>query len=433
MKLSIFGLGYVGCVSLGCLAMNGHNVIGVDVSQSKIDLINNGKPTIIEKGIEEIVSQAHVQGMIYATKDYMDAVLNSEISIISVGTPSTNEGHLNLDYIYNVAQEIGQAIAQKKQFHIVAVRSTVLPGTNKKIGDIIEKISGKIRNSDFAVVSNPEFLREGSAIYDYYHPPVTVLGSENKAAMERLALLYKDLPASIAEVPIEVAELIKYVNNTWHALKISFANEIGNICKSLKIDSHQVMDLFAKDAKLNLSSYYLKPGFAYGGSCLPKDQKGLQTIAHDFYLSSPIIESIKNSNDHQKQVAIKLIERHANKSVGIMGLSFKEGTDDLRYSPIVEVAEYLLGKGYDLKIYDRNISISKLTGTNKEFIDKRIPHLSNLISDDMEKVIEDSELVVIAHKIKGISDIIPKYPNKFFVDLARVTDEHFENYEGICW
>jgi GDP-mannose 6-dehydrogenase len=237
----------------------------------------------------------------------------------------------------------------------------------------------------------------------------------------------------VEKVPIEVAELIKYVNNTWHALKVSFANEIGNICKSLKIDSHQVMDLFAKDAKLNLSSYYLKPGFAYGGSCLPKDQKGLQTIAHDFYLSSPIIESIQNSNNHQKQVAIKLIEKQGKKRVGILGFSFKEGTDDLRYSPIVEVAEYLLGKGYTLKIYDKNVSVSKLTGTNKEFIDKHIPHLSNLISDDMEQVIRDSELVVITHQIEGAADFMPEYPDKFFVDLARVTDESFDNYEGICW
>jgi GDP-mannose 6-dehydrogenase len=262
---------------------------------------------------------------------------------------------------------------------------------------------------------------------------VTVLGSDNNAAMEKLALLYCDLPAPVEKVPIEVAELIKYVNNTWHALKVSFANEIGNICKSLKIDSHQVMDLFAKDAKLNLSSYYLKPGFAYGGSCLPKDQKGLQTIAHDFYLSSPIIESIQNSNNHQKQVAIKLIEKQGKKRVGILGFSFKEGTDDLRYSPIVEVAEYLLGKGYTLKIYDKNVSVSKLTGTNKEFIDKHIPHLSNLISDDMEQVIRDSELVVITHQIEGAADFMPEYPDKFFVDLARVTDESFDNYEGICW
>ncbi len=433
MKVAIFGLGYVGCVSLGCLAQSGHHVVGVDVNQGKIDLINRGMPTIIEKGIDELIRNAYEQGNIRATKDYMEAVLTSEISIISVGTPSTNEGHLNLKHIYKVAQEIGQGIAGKDDFHVVAVRSTVLPGTNRRVGEIIEQASGKTRNKNFAVVSNPEFLREGSAVHDYNHPAVTVLGADNEKALEKVALLYKHLPAPTEKVDIEVAELIKYVNNTWHALKISFANEIGNICKRFGIDSHKVMDLFGKDLKLNLSSYYLKPGFAYGGSCLPKDQKGLQTIAHDLYLPSPIIESIGNSNNHQKQVAIKLIEKQEKKKVGILGFSFKEGTDDLRYSPIVEVAEYLLGKGYVLKIYDKNVSVSKLTGTNKEYIDKHIPHLSNLISDDIEQVIKDSDLLVITHQIEGASDFILEYPNKFFVDLARVTDDQFDNYEGICW
>lgn len=433
MKISIFGLGYVGCVSLGCLAYNGHQVTGVDISQTKIDLINNGKPTIIEKDIDSIIGKSFDLGRVRATKDFVDAVVNSEISIISVGTPSTREGHLNLDYIYKVAKEIGQGISQKTDFHIIAVRSTVLPGTNMKIGKIIENESGKHRNVDFAVVSNPEFLREGTAINDYYHPPVTVLGSDNKQALEKMATLYSDLPAPVEKVDIEVAELIKYVNNTWHALKISFANEIGNICKQLNIDSHKVMDLFAKDEKLNLSSYYLKPGFAYGGSCLPKDLKGIKTIAHDFYLPSPVIESIEKSNDHQKQIAVRLIEKYHKKKIGILGLSFKEGTDDLRFSPIVEVAEYLLGKGYFLKIYDRNVTVSKLTGTNKEFIDMHIPHLSNLISDDIENVVKESELIVITHKIDGITEMISKHTGKLFVDFARVTDKKFENYEGLCW
>lgn len=433
MKISIFGLGYVGCVSLGSLAQNGHQVVGVDVNQNKINLINIGMPTIIEKDIERIISRAHDQGNIRATKDFMDAVINSEISIIAVGTPYTNEGHLNLEHIYKVAQEIGQGISQKNGFHVVAIRSTVLPGTNRKIGEVIEKASNKTRNKDFAVVSNPEFLREGSAIHDYYHPPVTVLGSDNMQAIEKIALLYNDLPAPLEKVDIEVAELIKYVNNTWHALKISFANEVGNISKRLGIDSHQVMDLFAKDVKLNLSSYYLKPGFAYGGSCLPKDLKGLKTIAHDFYLPSPVIESIENSNNNHKQVAIQIIEKQGKKKVGILGLSFKEGTDDLRFSPIVEVAEYLLGKGYSLEIYDRNVSASKLTGTNKEFIDRHIPHLSDLISDDLEQVVRESDLIVITHNIRQAADLIPRYKDKIFVDLARVTDEKFDNYEGICW
>lgn len=433
MNISIFGLGYVGCVSLGCLAHNGHRVIGVDVNQNKIDLINAGKPTIIEKDIDQIISKASANDLIEATNNYLNAVKNSEISIIAVGTPSTNEGHLNLKYIYKVAEEIGTAIASKNKFHVVAIRSTVLPGTNQKVGEIIERTSGKRRNTDFAVVSNPEFLREGSAVKDYYNPPVTVLGSDNVEALNKMEELYQDINAPIKKVNISVAEIIKYVNNSFHALKISFANEVGNICKKLNIDSHEVMDLFVMDKKLNLSPYYLKPGFAYGGSCLPKDLKGLRTIAHDHYLNTPILENIDKSNRNQIQTAIQLIESKPNKKIGILGLSFKAGTDDLRFSPIVEVAEYFLGKGYKLSIYDKNVNLSKLTGTNKDYIDQHIPHLSELISDQFEKIIQKSETIVITHKIDGLDKFIEKYPDKFFIDLVKVTNNKYDNYDGICW
>lgn len=433
MKISVFGLGYVGCVSLGCLAANGHEVTGVDIYESKIGLINSGKPTIIEKDIEDVIRDAFQKERIRATNDFLDAVAGSEISIIAVGTPSASEGHLDLSHIFKVSAQIAQGIRRKKGFHTVVVRSTVLPGTNRKIGQLIERESGKERNKDFAVVSNPEFLREGSAINDYYHPAVTVIGSDNPEAREKVALLYKDLDAPIAQVDIEVAEMIKYVNNAWHALKIVFANEIGNICKKFGIDSCKVMDLFAMDSKLNLSNCYLKPGFAYGGSCLPKDLKGLKTIAHDFYLRSPVIEAIEDSNDQQKRTAIQLIEKHGKRSIGILGFSFKEGTDDLRSSPIVEVAEYFVGKGYHLKIYDKNVTVSRLTGTNRDFIDKRIPHLSDLISADIDQVICDSDIIVIVHKIDGVEDYISKHRDKFFVDLVRVTDKKHENCEGICW
>ncbi|MGV9206198.1 MAG: nucleotide sugar dehydrogenase [Promethearchaeia archaeon] len=433
MNISIFGLGYVGCVSLGCLAQNGFNVIGVDVNSNKIDLINEGKPTIIEKDIDEIIIKAHNNDKIKATKDFKTAVKETDISIIAVGTPSTNEGHLNLEYIYKVAEEIGESIKDKDSFHIIAIRSTVLPGTNYKVGEIIEKVSGKKRNDGFAVVSNPEFLREGSAVKDYYNPPVTVLGSDNDYALTQMEKLYQDLNGPIKKVDIKVAEIIKYVNNAFHALKISFANEVGNISKELGIDSHQVMDLFVMDKQLNLSPYYLKPGFAYGGSCLPKDLKGLRTIAHDHYLSSPILENIENSNRNQKQQAIQLIEAQKSKNLGILGLSFKAGTDDLRFSPIVEVAEYFMGKGYNLSVYDKNVNISKLTGTNKDYIDKHIPHLSDLITGDLEKVITSSDIIVITHKINGVEEYIKKEPKKYFIDLARITDNKFDNYEGICW
>lgn len=433
MNISIFGLGYVGCVSLGCLAKNGHIVIGIDVHQSKVDLINLGKPTIIEAEIGQIINESFVAGKISATQDFIQAVHKSEVSFIAVGTPSTVEGHLNLNYIFRVAEEIGEALTTKPEFHVIVIRSTVLPGTNKQVAELIAKKSGKTKNVDFAVVSNPEFLREGSAVLDYYNPPVTVIGSDSQTAIEKVSLLYRELPAPIKVVSVEAAEFIKYTNNAWHALKITFANEVGNICKKLNIDSHELMDLFVMDKQLNLSPYYLKPGFAYGGSCLPKDLKGLKTIAHDHYLPSPVLESIENSNSVQKKIAIQLIEKYDKRHIGILGFSFKEGTDDLRYSPIVEVAEYLLGKGYKLKIYDKNVSLSKLTGTNRDFINNHIPHLSELVTDDIEQVILQSELLVITHKIPGVANLIKKYPEKVFVDLVRVTNEQLPNCEGICW
>jgi GDP-mannose 6-dehydrogenase len=289
------------------------------------------------------------------------------------------------------------------------------------------------RGLHFDVVSNPEFLREGSAVNDYYHPPVTVIGSSNEKAIQITTELYKDLPAPIKIVSIEVAEFIKYVNNSWHALKITFANEVGNICKRLKIDSHEVMDLFVMDKQLNLSDYYLKPGFAYGGSCLPKDLKGLQTIAHDNYLKSPVLSSIERSNELQKRIAIEMIEKYNKKKLGIIGLSFKKGTDDLRYSPIVEVAEYFLGKGYSIKVYDKYINMSKLTGTNLDYINKQIPHLSGMITDNLNEVIQDAEIVVINHKISDIVPLIDKHKDVFFIDLVKVSERKHTNCEGICW
>lgn len=433
MKISIFGLGYVGCVSIGCLAQSGNQIIGVDINPIKIKLINEGKPTIIEKDIDVFIKDAFEKGLVYATSDYKKAVVESDISIIAVGTPSTKNGHTNLNYIYRVAKEIGVAISEKHTFHIIAIRSTVLPGTNKKVGEIIEKASHKERNVNFAVVSNPEFLREGSAVRDYFNPPFTVLGSDNKRALEIMEEVYRDINAPIKKVDIEVAEIIKYVNNSFHALKITFANEVGNICKKLNIDSHDVMDLFVMDKQLNLSPYYLKPGFAYGGSCLPKDLKGLKTIAHDNYLPSPVLESIENSNNYQKQHAIQLIEKNGKTNIGILGLSFKENTDDLRNSPIVEVAEYFLRKGYNINIYDKNICVSELTGTNKDYIDTHIPHLSELVTDDIEKVVSLSEVIVITHKIEGVLEFVEKYRTKIFIDLARITNNKYDNYEGICW
>lgn len=435
MNISIFGLGYVGCVSLGCLAQNGHKVIGVDVNQNKIDLINQGKPTIIEAEIDLIIKEQHAAGSIIATTDSEMAVFNSEISIIAVGTPSSEKGHLNLNYIFTVAEKIGSAISKKDEFHIVALRSTVMPGTCDKIADIIEKSSGKKRNEAFAVVDNPEFLREGTAVKDYYHPPLTLIGSDNKEAAAKVARLYEQLPAEIIISDLKVAEIMKYVNNTYHALKISFGNEVGNICSELGIDSHEVMDIFCKDKQLNISPYYFKPGFAYGGSCLPKDLKGLQTLAHDLYVNVPVIDSIDKTNENQIARATKMIYKYWNKKLGFLGLSFKEGTDDLRNSPAVRVIESLLGKGADITVYDKNVNTTMLTGTNKDYIDARIPHLSKLLNSDLEEVISKSDVLVVNTKEKEFIERLKTIDNKIIIDFVRLGDEFLDkkNYRGINW
>jgi len=434
MKISIFGLGYVGCVSLGCLAQQGHNVTGVDILKSKINLINKGKPTIVENDIDRIIAEQYKNGKIVATADSTAAIIDTEITIICVGTPSSLNGHLDLKYVYKVAEEIGVALKKKENFHVIAIRSTVLPGTNEKVGEIIEKYSGKRRNEDFGIVSNPEFLREGSAVKDYYNPPVTVIGSDNKRAIEIIAEIYKDLNGPVKKVEIKEAEIIKYVNNSFHALKISFANEIGNICKKLGIDSHRVMEIFIMDKQLNISPYYLKPGSAYGGSCLPKDLKGLQTIAHDNYLSTPVLSAIEASNNYQKNIAYEMVVTTKKKNIGILGLSFKQGTDDLRYSPSVELAEMLLGKGFNIEIYDENVNYANLSGTNKDYIDFHIPHLTKLISGDLNKVVESSEVIVITHKNDKITEEFLKTNKKPVIDLVNIgLQSKNDNYQGICW
>ena len=435
VKISIFGMGYVGCVGAACCAKLGHHVIGVDVSAHKVELMNSGRPTIIEKDIDGLVKAAHDEGRLEATSDVAYAVENSEISFIAVGTPSSREGHLNLDYIFKVASQIGQALKNKDGFHIVAVRSTVLPGTNEKIGKMIEEASGKKRNEGFTVVSNPEFLREGTAVHDYLNPPLTLVGADNELAMEKMRALYKDIPGEFVATDIKVAEMMKYVNNTYHALKIVFGNEVGNICKALDIDSHKVMEIFCKDKQLNISPYYFKPGFAYGGSCLPKDSKALRTLARDCYVDVPVINSIEESNEIQKKNAVSLIMEKGKRKIGILGLSFKAGTDDLRCSPIVDVVEVLLGKGFELRIYDKNVKLSEITGTNKDFIMAKIPHLQHFVYDDLDKVVRESDVLVVTNKESEFDELLQKYPGKIIVDLVRGWKEvdYAGNYEGISW
>jgi GDP-mannose 6-dehydrogenase len=433
MNISIFGLGYVGCVSLGCLAENGHNITGVDISSIKVDLVNNGKPTIIEKDIDVLVESNHKKGRIKATIEYREAILESEVSIVCVGTPSSNEGHLNLSYIFKTAEQIGEILKEKTTFHTIAIRSTVLPGTNEKYGEIIEKISGKKRNVDFAIVSNPEFLREGSAVEDYYNPPVTVLGSDSEKGLDIMESLYIELNGPVEKTDIKVAEIIKYVNNSYHALKITFANEVGNICKKLNVDSHDVMRLFGMDKQLNISTYYFKPGFAYGGSCLPKDLGALRTLAHDLYLDSPVLNSIEKSNSYQKDVAIELIKAKNKKKILVLGISFKSGTDDLRYSPIIDVVQNLIGNGYDVKLIDNHVQMSKIIGKNKSYVMEKLPHIAKLLTTDIVEAIEWAELIIITNKEKAFTDLnLGK--DKIIIDLARVKEYmNHPYYNGINW
>lgn len=434
MKISVFGLGYVGCVSLGCLAKNGHHLTGVDVNSFKVDLINKGQATILEKDIDTIIKSGYDQGRIRATMDAKEAVLNTDLSIICVGTPSSPQGHLNLSYIFKTAEQIGEALKDKDRFHVVIIRSTVLPGTNEKFGKIVEEVSGKKRGKRFSIVSNPEFLREGSAVKDYYNPSVTVIGGDHEQAVEMVASLYKELDAPIEKTEIRIAEIIKYVNNSFHALKIVFANEVGNICKAMDIDSHKVMELFCSDTSLNISPAYFKPGFAYGGSCLPKDLKGLVTLGHDNYLYTPVLSGIESSNENQKKKAFDLVTKFGKKNICFIGLSFKEGTDDLRYSPSVDLAEMLIGKGYNIIICDENVHMSKLIGANQAYINERLPHLSDLLCSDVEQAISDSEVVIVNHRNFEACKYFELLKDKKVIDLVRVEElKALPQYEGLCW
>ena len=435
MTVGIFGLGYVGCVGLGALAELGNHVIGVDINKIKVDLINNGKATIVEKGIDELIHKNFISKRIEAVVDSRYAISNSEIVILCVNTPNDENGHLNMAYIHKAAEEIGEALKEKQDYLTIAIRSTVMPGTNSQIKEVIANRSGKQVGKDFGVVSNPEFLREGSAVEDFFNPPYTILASDESKSIEMMKHLYKGISGEILITSIGTAELIKFVNNSYHALKVAFANEIGRICKALKVDSHDLMNVFIKDKILNISPYYFRPGFAYGGSCLPKDLKALNTIAHDNYISLEILGAIAKSNDEHIEHAYRLITKKNKAKIGLYGISFKEGTDDLRFSGGLEIAERLLGKGYDLKIYDSNVSLSKLMGKNKEFIFSKLPHINEILEEDLLTFLDGIELLVIINKDKHINLLLEKINKELtvidFVGL-NLSNKVFD-YEGICW
>ena len=437
LRLSVFGLGYVGCVSAACFAKAGHEVIGVEVNPTKIEIINAGKSPIVEEGISELIADVVNAGRLRATTDSKQAILDSDLSLVCVGTPSNPNGSLDLRHVKQVCLEIGSALKSKGERHVVVIRSTMLPGTiENTVVPALEEASGKKAVSDFGICINPEFLREGSSLKDFHAPPFTLIGADDEITALMVRDLYARIDAPVFVTSLKTAEMVKYVCNCFHALKVSFANEVGNICKGLGIDSHEVMRIFCQDTKLNLSSYYLKPGFAFGGSCLPKDLRAVSYKAKELDLEVPVLAAILQSNRQQIERAINLVLRTGKRRVGILGFSFKAGTDDLRESPMVTLIETLIGKGLELAIYDRDVSLAKLFGANKEYIEREIPHVAQLMRSSVEEVLNACDVVVIGNSSEEFrrmeSEILRGHE---VIDLVRMFGNRVSgaSYDGICW
>lgn len=438
MNIAVFGLGYVGCISAASLALQDHQVYGVDISNTKVSLINEGKSPIIENQIDEIIAEVVSNGRLIATTDAKEAVRNAEISLICVGTPSQRNGDLDLTYVKAVSEEIGQALVDHDDYHVVAVRSTMLPGSvETTVIPALESASGKRAGEGFGVCINPEFLREGTAVADYNNPPITLIGAFDERSAKAISEIYAPLDAPLHVIDIRAAEMIKYTSNAFHALKVGFANEVGLLCKEMGIDSHTVMDIFVQDTQLNISPKYLKPGFAFGGSCLPKDLRAIVYRSKMLDLELPVLKAILPSNEHQLDYGYQLIEETGKKRIGILGLSFKAGTDDLRESPVVSLVERLIGKGYDLRIYDRNVSMARIVGANRRYIEQVIPHISSLLTSDLDEVLDFAEVLVVGNNAPEFQTILPKVrPEQQVIDLVRLSAdiEHLNgNYQGICW
>jgi len=438
VNISIFGLGYVGVVSAACLSSLGHKIVGVDVHESKVDLINKGTAPVIEARLPELIKENVAQGRIVATMNPEEAVRETELSLICVGTPSRPNGSLNLEHVFNVCRQIGDALASKSSYHAVALRSTALPGTSSEMLEVLTSKSGKTAPEEIGVCYNPEFLREGSAVDDFYHPPFTVIGAEDNKVAELLERCYREIEAPVRRLPLKASELIKYASNSFHALKVAFANEVGSICKAMDIDSRILMKLFIEDDKLNTSGAYLMPGFAYGGSCLPKDVRALAYHAKERDIEVPVISSIQDSNAGHVARGLDLVMADGRKQVGIAGLSFKGGTDDIRESPVLGLAETLLGKGYPLRIYDRNINLSALVGANREFLERKIPHITAIMVDTLEELVAFSEVIVIGNNDKDLDRLPALTPDSArIIDLVGISGEARNKlkarYDGICW
>jgi GDP-mannose 6-dehydrogenase len=437
MKICVLGLGYVGAVSAGCLAKDGHEVIGVDPERTKVDLINSGRTPIIEKDIGAIIQEQVAAGRLSATTEVEHAVRHTDLALVCVGTPSQPNGGIDLKYIRRVCEQIGQAIQNHAGAPVIVMRSTMLPGTMREVViPILEKASGKKAGEEFGLCINPEFLREGTAVHDYYHPPKTVIGEVNRASGDLLAALYAKMPGPMIRTDIETAEMVKYADNCWHALKVGFANEIGSLCKSISVDAHRVMEIFCQDQKLNLSPYYLKPGFAFGGSCLPKDLRALLYKAKTLDVSLPILASVLPSNQLQIERGVQAVVEKGRREVGILGISFKAGTDDLRESPMVELTERLIGKGFDVRVYDRNVSLAQIHGANRDYIVNKIPHLSRLMVPTIDEVLAHAKTIVIGNAAPEFADVPRRIgEGQTVIDFVRVSDSRSVAgvYEGLCW
>lgn len=435
MRISVIGLGYVGCVSAACMAGSGHQVVGVDINNIKISAIQNGKCPIIEPELPELIAEAVEKGNLTATSDIREAVLNTEISLICIGTPSRPNGSLNLSFVEKVSGEIGKVLKDKKENHTVVVRSTVLPGTTENIViPILEESSGGNNGEDFSVIFNPEFLREGKAIYDFYHPPRTVIGTLDKDSGKVVEDLFRGVEGPVVYTDLITAEMVKYSDNCFHALKVAFGNEIGRICKIKGVDSRELMKIFCMDKKLNISPVYLMPGNAFGGSCLPKDLRAITYMANKNDVSIPVLDSIIDSNESHKKSALDLVVSQKKKKIGIAGLSFKENTDDLRESPAVELAERLIGKGFDVRIYDNNMILANLLGSNQAFIEGKLPHIASLMVSDIDRFIEESEVIVFTNHDDYDNLANNLRDEQVIIDLANTLSgkiKHQENYNAI--
>jgi len=438
MRVAVFGLGYVGCVSAACLARRGHHVIGVDTDGMKVQLVDAGTAPVLEPGLPELVSAEAATGRLSATTDATAAVGASEVSMICVGTPSASNGSLGLEAVERVARSIGAALPPAGRRHTVVVRSTVLPGTTEQfVLPLLEEASGLKGGVGFGLAVNPEFLREGTAIADFEDPPKTVIGELDAASGEAAAALYQTLTAPVFRVPLRVAEMAKYVDNAFHATKIAFANEIGALCRAFEIDSHEVMVPFLADRKLNVSEAYLRPGFAFGGSCLPKDLRALVHAARHADVDVPLLESVLPSNARHLQRTIEVVLSLGRRRIGLFGLAFKPGVDDLRESPLVALAEALLGKGYDLRIHDPAVSVSRLVGANREYMLEHLPHLSELLVDDVRSVLDHAEVCIVAASSPEAVAATASTGDRHVVDLVRLPDaaerRGEERYVGVAW